>query len=137
MLPLEELAGTLVGQVFIGGAACGRFEDLKIAADILKGKKINSDLRLIIQPASRAVYLEALKKGLIRLFVEAGADIFNPGCVQHGFFGPFRDSGETILSTQWCDTVSAAHNLYRVSPATAAISAVTGQITNPTSHIKT
>lgn len=133
--PLDELSGMLAPHLFIGGIVGGRFDDLKIAADILKGKKINPEVRLIIQPASRSVYLEALKKGLLRVFVEAGADVFNPG------YPPFDNppvtpaEGETMLVTE-CGPGRSGEAIYHVSAATAAVAALTGQITNPSSYVR-
>ena len=69
-----------VNQVFIGTCTNGRIEDLRIAANILKGKKVNPDTRLLVAPASRKVFLQALAEGLISTFVEAGAAIVTSGC---------------------------------------------------------
>jgi 3-isopropylmalate/(R)-2-methylmalate dehydratase large subunit len=129
--PLDELTGMLVQRLYIGGTAGGRFDDLKMAADILKGKKINPEVRLIIQPVSRAVYLEALKKGILRVFVEAGADIFNPGYYPFSLPSTRPASGETLFATE-----TGTFAAYVGSAAAVAVAAITGQITNPSSYVR-
>lgn len=137
MTPVEELAGVSIQQIFLGGLTGGHFDDLKIAADIIKGKKINPDTRLFIQPSSRSVYLEMLKKGLARSFTEAGATILNPGGFSAAGRNPMLSAGERGLTTYFDTEVSVCDGeLYHVSPATAAASALTGQITNPAGYIK-
>ncbi len=138
---VSELEGLPINQVIIGSCAGGRFEDLRIVADIIKGKKINSDVRMLIYPASRAVYLEALRKGLIRAFVEAGALVMNPGCGPcKGFDHGLLAAGEKCLTTtarsSGVDADNANGETYIVSPATAAASALRGVITNPTGFVK-
>jgi len=135
--PVDELNGVLVRQVFIGGIANGRFDDLKTVAEILKGKRANQEVRLILQPASRAIYLEALKKGLIRVFVEAGAIIVNPGSPLFGGTMPLLAQDEKGLTTDFnIDFGAGSGRIYQVSPATAAASALTGRITNPSAYVK-
>jgi homoaconitase/3-isopropylmalate dehydratase large subunit len=139
---VEEVAnvtGLTIDQVIIGTCTNGRFDDLRIAADILKGKKVSKNVRLIIVPSSREVYLEALKKGLIRAFLEVGAAVLNPGC---GFCdgGNYRlvASGERCLVTG-SGPVPASDGdpeIYLVSPATAAASALKGVLTDPTPYVK-
>ncbi len=135
--PIEEIDGFPIRQVFIGGITNGRFDDLKIVADILKGKRVNPEVRFILQPASRAVYLEALKKGLIRVFIEAGAIIVNPGSPLLGGRMPLLAQEEKGLTTHFDTNFESGNGeMYQVSPATAAASALTGLITNPTPYIK-
>ncbi len=140
--PVSELEGLPISQVIIGSCAGGRFEDLRVVADILKGKKINSDVRLFVYPGSRSSYLEALRKGLIRALVEAGALVMNPGC------GPCRNSYNGILAAgERCLTTAgisldvdtgddSSGEICAVSPATAAASALRGVITDPTGFLK-
>jgi 3-isopropylmalate/(R)-2-methylmalate dehydratase large subunit len=141
VVPVTELAGLNIEQVILGSCANGHFEDLRIAADILKGKKVHPDVRMFIYPGSRAIYLEALKKGLIRAFIESGAIVMNPGC------GPCHDahkywlaSGERCLSTaaRNCDMGdhSKSGEIYFASPATAAATAVRGAIADPSEFLK-
>lgn len=130
---IDEMEKTAINQVYIGTCTNGRIEDLQIAADILKGKKVNSDVRLLVAPASRKVFLEALEKGIIATLVEAGAAIVTSGCgacvgVHAGILG----DGEVCLATQNRNFKGRMGNtegfIYLSSPATAAYSAIKGYI---------
>lgn len=136
-IPVEQMDGVPIQQVYIGGIANGRFDDLKIAADILKGKRANPDVRLFIHPVSRPVYLEALKKGLLRVFIEAGAVVFNPGgpaAIRH--LAPIAAEEKGLTTLFEFSAENAPGDMYQVSPATAAASALTGQITDPAGYVK-
>ena len=130
---IDEMEKTAINQVYIGTCTNGRIEDLQIAADILKGKKVNPNVRLLVAPASRKVFLEALEKGIIATLVEAGAAIVTSGCgacvgVHAGILG----DGEVCLATQNRNFKGRMGNtegfIYLSSPATAAYSAIKGYI---------
>jgi 3-isopropylmalate/(R)-2-methylmalate dehydratase large subunit len=141
VVDVASLEGLPLNQIVLGSCANGRIDDLRIAADIIKGKRIHPDIRMMIYPGSRGIYLEALKKGLIRAFVEAGALVMNPGCGPcPGNYQTILAPGEKCLSTAARKTGpatdSAGAEVYLVSPATAAISAIKGVLTDPTGYVK-
>ena len=133
---VSEVEGTRADQVFIGSCTNGRYEDLKIAAEILKGEKIAKNVRLIVIPASRSEYRKALDDGLVDIFVDAGGIVEFPCCgpCMGGSFGLIA-SNEISVSTSNRNFVgrqgSPRGKIYLVSPATAAATALYGEIVNP------
>ena len=134
--PVSEAKGIKVDQVYIGTCTNGRITDLRVAAKILEGKKVHPDVRLIVVPASRQVFLQALKEGLIEIFVKAGATVLGPGCgpcvgVHEGVLA----DGEVCLSSQNRNFKGRMGNpegfIYLASPAVCAVSATKGEITAP------
>lgn len=133
---VSAVRGTRVQQVFIGSCTNGRLEDLGVAASILRGRRRHPETRLIVAPASRQVLLAALRAGYIETLIEAGATVVNPGCavcvgVHQGVLG----DGEVCLATSNRNFLGRMGNpaafIYLGSPATAAVTAVTGEISDP------
>ncbi|MFX1312300.1 MAG: 3-isopropylmalate dehydratase large subunit [Promethearchaeota archaeon] len=133
---IEEVEGIEFDQAFIGSCTNGRMEDLRIAAKILKGKKINSKIRLIIIPASKEIYKEALNEGLIEIFINAGAIFGHSTCGPciGGHMGVLG-SDEVCISSTNRNFVgrmgSPRSQIYLASPATIAVSAIKGKISDP------
>ncbi len=136
VFPLLKYEGTKVNQAFLGTCTNGRLEDLEIAARILSGKKVHPEVRLIVAPASRQVLLEAVKKGLISVLIEAGAALVTPGCgCCVGTHNGVPASGEVVISSSNRNFKGRMGNpdsmIYLASPAAVAASAIEGKITDP------
>ncbi|MEM3665501.1 MAG: homoaconitase large subunit [Candidatus Bathyarchaeia archaeon] len=134
--PASKVEGVEIDQAFIGSCTNGRIEDLRLAAEILKGKKIKEGVRMLVIPASQEVYMQALKEGLVEVFVDAGGLVCNPTCgpCLGGHIGVLA-SGEVCISTSNRNFIgrmgSPEAKIYLASPATVAASALTGRITDP------
>jgi len=131
-----EIPDIKIDQSVIGSCTNGRIEDMRIAAEILKGRKVKKNVRCIVIPATQAVYLQALKEGLLEIFVEAGAVVSTPTCgpCLGGYMGILA-AGERCISTTNRNFVGrmghTESEVYLASPAVAAASAVTGKISSP------
>ncbi|GHV88187.1 3-isopropylmalate dehydratase large subunit [Spirochaetia bacterium] len=132
---IRELQGTAVDQVYIGSCTNGRIEDLREAAAVLKGRKIAPTLRAIVSPATTAVYAEALKEGIISVFLEAGFCVTNPTCgACLGMSNGVLADGEVCASTtnrNFYGRMGKGGTVHLMSPVSAAATAVAGHIANP------
>lgn len=133
---VEELSGVKIDQAYVGTCTNGRLEDLEVAASILKGRTVHPGVKFVIAPASREIQLEAMRKGLMEIFVKSGCVVMGPGC------GPCVGTHEGVLADNEVAISTANRNfkgrmgnpnsfIYLASPATVAASAITGKITDP------
>lgn len=135
-VPISEVEGTRIDQAFLGSCTNGRTEDLRVAANILEGKKIPLDVRMIVIPASREIYLNALKEGLLEIFINSGAQVYYPTCGPciGGHLG-LLGSGEVCVSSSNRNFLgrmgSGESKVYLASPSTIAASALAGQLSDP------
>mgnify|MGYP000960326688 CR=1 FL=1 len=134
--PVSELVGTEIDQVFIGSCTNGRLEDLRAAAEVLKGKKVADYVKLIVTPASRKIYRQAIAEGIMDTLAEAGAMITHPGCgLCCGRAGGILTDGERVVATNNRNFLgrmgTSKVEIYLASPKTAAACAVAGKIVSP------
>ena len=134
--PLSEVKGVRLDQVFIGSCTNGRLEDLRAAAEVLRGKKVADYVKLIVTPASRKIYCQAIAEGIMDTLAEAGAMITHPGCgLCCGRAGGILTDGERVVATNNRNFLgrmgTSKVEIYLASPRTAAACAVAGKIVNP------
>ena len=133
---IDEVGDIEIDQVVIGSCTNGRFDDLKVAAEIMAGKKVKKGLRVIVIPGTQQIYLDAMEAGFIRTFIEAGAIVSTPTCgpCLGGYMGILAE-GERCVSTTNRNFVGRMGHvnseIYLASPAVAAASALTGKISDP------
>ena len=133
---VSTLEGTEIDQVFIGSCTNGRLEDLVAAAEVLKGKKVADYVKLIVTPASRKIYRQAIELGILDTLAEAGAMITHPGCgLCCGRAGGILTDGERVVATNNRNFLgrmgTSKVEIYLASPKTAAACAVAGKIVSP------
>ena len=131
--PAREAAGIKIDEAFLGSCNNGRIEDLRVGAALLKGRKVHPLVRFLVVPASQAVYKEALKEGLLQIFMESGAIVMNPNCsVCWGSCQGVIGEGETLISTGTRNFKGRAGHrdsfVYLASAATVTASAIKGEI---------
>ena len=137
--PVAELVGTPVDQVYLGSCTNGRLEDLRVAAAILKGKKIAPTVRGILSPATPKIYKDAMAEGLIDIFMEAGFCVTNPTCgACLGMSNGVLAEGEVCASTtnrNFMGRMGKGGMVHLMSPATSAASAIEGKIADPRKYL--
>ena len=134
--PVSEATEVSLDQVVIGSCTNGRLEDLEIAASLLKGKKVHPEIRLLVFPGTQQIYLDALRRGYIETFIEAGAVVSTPTCgpCLGGHMGILAKGEKALATTNRNFVGRMGHpesEVYLASPAVAAASAIKGRITAP------
>lgn len=140
IIPVSEVEGMKIDQVFIGSCTNGRFEDFKIVAQILQNKRVKQGVRLIITPASRKIYEQLIDSGILKLFSQAGAIITNPSCgFCMGKNGGRLSKGDVCVATNNRNFIGRLGHpeskVFLASPLTAAVAATEGIITDPRKFI--
>ena len=133
VVPAKESLGVKIDEAFLGSCNNGRLEDLRVGAELIKGKKVAPEVRFLVVPASRQVYQDAMKEGLLDIFMEAGAIVMNPNCsVCWGSCQGVIGEGETLISTGTRNFKGRAGHrdsfVYLASAATVTASAIKGEI---------
>src|SRR6204780_1213853 len=138
--PIGEVIGTHIDQVFLGSCANAKYEDLVVAAGILKGRRIDPGVRMIITPGSKQIMLEAMNSGVLQTLIESGGLVTNPGCGACAGDGGTLADGEVCLSTANRNFIgrmgSNKSSIYLSSPATLAASAIKGAIADPREFVR-
>jgi 3-isopropylmalate/(R)-2-methylmalate dehydratase large subunit len=134
VMPVREMASTKIDQVYIGSCTNGRIEDLRVAAQVLSGKKISDSIRGIVSPATPETFRLAMEEGILKIFLDAGFCVTNPTCgACLGMSNGVLAEGEVCASTtnrNFNGRMGKGGMVHLVSPATAAASAISGTITN-------
>jgi len=133
---IDEVGDIKIDQVVIGSCTNGRLEDLEIAASILKGRRVHKGCRVLVIPATQKIYLEALEKGLIKIFIDAGCAVSTPTCgpCLGGHMGILAKGERAVATTNRNFVGRMGHTeseVYLASPAVAAASAIAGKIASP------
>ncbi len=138
--PVSKVSGYKIHQAFLGSCTNGRLEDLRIAASIIRGRRINPQVRFIVTPASRKIYREAIREGLIQILIDSGAIVTHPGCGLCAGNGGIIGDGERMISSNNRNYIgrmgSKDSEVFLGSPATVAASALTGYIVDPREFIR-
>lgn len=140
VVPVSDVEGTRIDAAFVGSCTNGGYEDLVVAARILKGRRVHRDVRLVVTPASRAALMRALREGVVQALVESGAVVTPPSCGAcfGGHLGVVGD-GEVVVSSSNRNFVGRMGSpkalIYLASPATVAASALEGRITDPRRYL--
>ena len=138
---IDQVGEVTIDQVVIGSCTNGRIEDLRAAAKVLEGKKVHPKVRTIIFPATQKIYLQAMREGLLEIFIEAGAAVSTPTCgpCLGGHMGVLGKGERAVATTNRNFVGRMGHpesEVYLASPAVAAASAITGKISSPEEVVK-
>lgn len=134
--PASELSNVQIDQAYLGSCTNGRIEDLRVAAQLMKGRKVKEGVRMIVVPATKKVFEQAMREGLIKIFTDADAYVSGPTCgaCLGGYMGILAKGETAVSSTNRNFIGRMGHKdsrVYLASPAVVAASALTGRITDP------